>query len=75
MGRLYEVKNLVEKPSLGQAPSDLAIMGRYILTPEIFSILENQECGIQGEIQLTDGIKDLNQIQNVFAYKFEGNKI
>ncbi len=74
MDGIYEVKNLVEKPKLGQAPSDLAIMGRYILTPEIFAILENQECGIQGEIQLTDGIKDLNQVQNVFAYKFEGKR-
>lgn len=74
MDRIYEIKDLVEKPKLGQAPSDLAIMGRYILTPEIFPILENQECGIQGEIQLTDGIKDLNQIQNVFAYKFEGKR-
>ena len=74
MDGIYEIKDLVEKPKLGQAPSDLAIMGRYILTPEIFPMLENQECGIQGEIQLTDGIKDLNQIQNVFAYKFEGKR-
>lgn len=74
MDRIYEIKDLVEKPKLGEAPSDLAIMGRYILTPEIFPILENQECGIQGEIQLTDGIKDLNQIQNVYAYKFEGKR-
>lgn len=74
MGRIYKVKNLVEKPPLNQAPSDLAIMGRYILTPEIFSILENQECGIQGEIQLTDGIKELNQIQSVFALNFEGTR-
>lgn len=74
MNRIYEVKNLIEKPSLGQAPSDLAIMGRYILTPEIFSILENQECGIQGEIQLTDAIKELNQIQSVFALNFEGTR-
>lgn len=73
-GRIYEVKNLVEKPNLGQAPSDLAIMGRYILTPEIFSILENQECGIQGEIQLTDGIKELNQTQSVYALNFEGTR-
>ena len=47
MDGIYEVKNLVEKPNLGQAPSDLAIMGRYILTPEIFAILENQECGFK----------------------------
>lgn len=72
--QIYKVKNFVEKPKPGLAPSDLAIMGRYILTPEIFSILENQECGIQGEIQLTDGIKELNQIQNVFAYNFKGTR-
>jgi UTP--glucose-1-phosphate uridylyltransferase len=74
MGRMYEVKNLVEKPTPGEAPSDLAIMGRYILTPEIFSILENQESGIQGEIQLTDGIKELNKIQSVYALNFEGTR-
>ena len=74
LGNMYEVRNLVEKPSTGQAPSDLAIMGRYILTPEIFPILENQECGIGGEIQLTDGIAELNHIQRIFALKFEGTR-
>lgn len=74
VNQIYKVKNFVEKPKPGLAPSDLAIMGRYILTPEIFSILENQECGIQGEIQLTDGIKELNQTQNVFAYNFKGTR-
>jgi UTP--glucose-1-phosphate uridylyltransferase len=74
IGNVYEVRNLVEKPNQGQAPSDLAIMGRYILTPEIFPILENQECGIGGEIQLTDGIAELNQMQRIFALKFEGTR-
>ncbi|MFB6468133.1 UTP--glucose-1-phosphate uridylyltransferase GalU [Cytobacillus sp. Hz8] len=73
-GPLYEVKDLVEKPNLSQAPSDLAIMGRYILTPDIFSILDNQKCGIQGEIQLTDSIQQLSKTQNVFALNFEGTR-
>ncbi|MDV7767096.1 UTP--glucose-1-phosphate uridylyltransferase GalU [Peribacillus sp. CSMR9] len=73
-GRLYQVENFVEKPELGTAPSNLAIMGRYILTPEIFSILDQQEAGAGGEIQLTDAIQQLNQIQQVYAYDFEGKR-
>lgn len=73
-GRLYQVENFVEKPALGTAPSNLAIMGRYILTPEIFSMLDQQEAGAGGEIQLTDAIHQLNQIQQVFAYDFEGKR-
>ncbi|PEJ25947.1 UTP--glucose-1-phosphate uridylyltransferase [Peribacillus butanolivorans] len=73
-GRLYQVENFVEKPALGTAPSNLAIMGRYILTPEIFSFLDQQEAGAGGEIQLTDAIQKLNQIQQVFAYDFEGKR-
>ncbi|MEV5037254.1 UTP--glucose-1-phosphate uridylyltransferase GalU [Peribacillus frigoritolerans] len=73
-GRLYQVVNFVEKPALGTAPSNLAIMGRYILTPEIFSYLDHQEAGAGGEIQLTDAIQKLNQIQQVFAYDFEGKR-
>jgi len=72
--RLYQVKNFVEKPEKGTAPSNLAIMGRYILTPEIFRFLENQDIGAGGEIQLTDAIQKLNQIQRVFAYNFEGKR-
>ncbi|WP_409303464.1 UTP--glucose-1-phosphate uridylyltransferase GalU [Peribacillus sp. SCS-155] len=71
-GNLYQVNQLVEKPKLGTAPSNLAILGRYILTPEIFTFLEKQEAGAGGEIQLTDAIQKLNQIQQVFAYEFEG---
>jgi UTP--glucose-1-phosphate uridylyltransferase len=71
-GRLHEVDYLVEKPPLGKAPSNLAIMGRYILTPEIFEILEHQEVGAGGEIQLTDAIQKLNESQGVYAYEFEG---
>jgi UTP--glucose-1-phosphate uridylyltransferase len=71
-GRRYQVENFVEKPAPGTAPSNLAIMGRYILTPEIFMFLDQQEKGAGGEIQLTDAIQKLNQIQRVFAYDFEG---
>lgn len=71
-GRRYQVNTFVEKPKQGTAPSNLAIMGRYILTPEIFMFLEHQEQGTGGEIQLTDAIQKLNQIQRVFAYNFEG---
>jgi UTP--glucose-1-phosphate uridylyltransferase len=73
-GRRYQVQNFVEKPAQGTAPSNLAIMGRYILTPEIFIYLEQQETGAGGEIQLTDAIQKLNQIQRVFAYDFEGKR-
>ena len=73
-GRVYEVHKFVEKPALGTAPSDLAIMGRYVLTPEIFNFLEEQEIGAGGEIQLTDAIQKLNEIQPVFAYNFEGKR-
>jgi UTP--glucose-1-phosphate uridylyltransferase len=73
-GRLYQVNNFVEKPKPGTAPSNLAIMGRYIFTPEIFKFLEKQEVGAGGEIQLTDAIQHLNQIQRVFAYDFEGKR-
>ncbi|MED3834992.1 UTP--glucose-1-phosphate uridylyltransferase GalU [Peribacillus frigoritolerans] len=73
-GRRYQVNNFVEKPSIGTAPSSLAIMGRYILTPQIFMFLEQQEKGAGGEIQLTDAIQKLNEIQRVFAYDFEGKR-
>lgn len=72
--RIYGVRNLVEKPLPGTAPSKLAIMGRYILTPEIFSFLEEQEIGAGGEVQLTDAIQKLNKLQKVFAYNFEGKR-
>jgi UTP--glucose-1-phosphate uridylyltransferase len=71
---LYGVKNFVEKPKDGTAPSNLAIMGRYILTPEIFQYLDEQETGAGGEIQLTDAIQKLNKFQRVFAFDFEGQR-
>ena len=73
-GRRYQVRQFVEKPAQGTAPSNLAIMGRYILSPEIFMFLENQQTGAGGEIQLTDAIQRLNEIQRVFAYDFEGTR-
>ncbi|MEC2054498.1 UTP--glucose-1-phosphate uridylyltransferase GalU [Peribacillus psychrosaccharolyticus] len=73
-GRRYQVNQFVEKPVKGTAPSNLGIMGRYILTPEIFLFLEQQEKGSGGEIQLTDSIQKLNEIQQVFAYDFEGKR-
>jgi UTP--glucose-1-phosphate uridylyltransferase len=73
-GRRYLVDGLIEKPHPDTAPSNLAIMGRYILTPEIFMFLEHMETGAGGEIQLTDAIQKLNQIQRVFAYDFEGKR-
>ncbi|MBC6310300.1 UTP--glucose-1-phosphate uridylyltransferase GalU [Listeria sp. FSL L7-1582] len=71
---LYNVKGFVEKPDPVKAPSDLAILGRYLLTPQIFDFLETQEAGAGGEIQLTDAINRLNEIQRVFAYDFEGER-
>ncbi|MEC3884068.1 UTP--glucose-1-phosphate uridylyltransferase GalU [Halobacillus sp. HZG1] len=73
-GRRYQVKTFVEKPEQGTAPSKLAIMGRYILNPEIFMFLDKQEKGAGGEIQLTDAIQKLNEIQRVFAYDFKGKR-
>lgn len=73
-GRRYQVRNFVEKPAKGTEPSNLAIMGRYILTPEIFMFLDKQQTGAGGEIQLTDAIQELNRIQRVFAYDFQGKR-
>ncbi|MBB6447604.1 UTP--glucose-1-phosphate uridylyltransferase [Bacillus benzoevorans] len=70
----FQVRNFVEKPRPGTAPSNLAIIGRYIFTPEIFLFLEKQEIGAGGEIQLTDAIQRLNEIQRVFAYEFDGQR-
>jgi UTP--glucose-1-phosphate uridylyltransferase len=69
---VYLVKNLVEKPSPDEAPSNLAIIGRYILTPEIFGALEHTRPGKGGEIQLTDGLKLLMEKQPIYAYEFKG---
>lgn len=71
---LYEVKGFVEKPKPEDVPSDLAIIGRYLLTPEIFDLLETQERGAGNEIQLTDAINRLNKEQKVYARKFTGTR-
>ncbi len=71
-GRLRSVKNLVEKPKMEDAPSKQAIIGRYILTPEIFSALEHTSLGAGGELQLTDGIRMLLKKEKVFSFNFEG---
>ena len=71
---LYNVKKFVEKPAVDKAPSDFAIIGRYLLTPEIFDILENPKPGRGSEIQLTDAIDTLNQTQRVFAHVFKGQR-
>jgi UTP--glucose-1-phosphate uridylyltransferase len=73
-GRLFEVQNMVEKPALKDAPSNLAIIGRYILTPTIFQTLAETQSGSGGEIQLTDGMKLLLKKEKMYAYVFEGKR-
>ncbi|MGX4598556.1 UTP--glucose-1-phosphate uridylyltransferase GalU [Faecalimicrobium sp. JNUCC 81] len=72
--RVYKVKDMVEKPAVEEAPSNVAILGRYIITPAIFDILENQEPGKGGEIQLTDALKTLGKQEAIYAYNFEGRR-
>jgi UTP--glucose-1-phosphate uridylyltransferase len=73
-GRLFEVIDMIEKPARNQAPSNLAIIGRYILTPEIFKALEETGRGSGGEIQLTDGLRRLLSREKILAYKFQGKR-
>jgi UTP--glucose-1-phosphate uridylyltransferase len=73
-GRLYRIRNLVEKPKADAAPSNLAIIGRYILTPEIFGSIESIEPGSGGELQLTDGLKHLLRSRPIYGYRFEGSR-
>ncbi|ABR46605.1 UTP-glucose-1-phosphate uridylyltransferase [Alkaliphilus metalliredigens QYMF] len=73
-GGIYKVKDLVEKPSPQEAPSNIAILGRYIINPEIFDILENTKPGKGGEIQLTDALKELAHREAMYAYVFEGRR-
>lgn len=72
--RTHRVRDLVEKPSLAEAPSDLAIMGRYVLSPSIFAALEVTPPGAGGEIQLTDAIRLLSQREPIYVYEFEGTR-
>jgi UTP--glucose-1-phosphate uridylyltransferase len=73
--RLRRIRGVVEKPEPGKAPSDLAIIGRYVLTPKIFEKLEQTQPGSGGEIQLTDAIEALMKEQDVFSYAFEGKRL
>ena len=73
-GRLHKISRLVEKPAPEDAPSNLAIIGRYVLTPKIFDKLEQTQRGAGGEIQLTDAIQTLMEEQEVFGYEFEGTR-
>lgn len=72
--RVYRVNDMVEKPDKDSAPSNIAILGRYIITPEIFRLLENTKPGKDGEIQLTDALKGLLMTERVYAYDFIGNR-
>jgi len=71
---LLQLKSIIEKPQPADAPSNLAVVGRYILTPKIFDCLEKVKPGKGGEIQLTDGISDLMQLEPIFAYRFAGKR-
>jgi UTP--glucose-1-phosphate uridylyltransferase len=73
-GRLFEIRNMVEKPKLADAPSNLAIIGRYILTPRIFEILDRTPLGTGGELQLTDGLRLLLKEEKIFGYRYEGKR-
>ena len=73
-GKLIPVRTFVEKPPIDEAPSNFAILGRYILKPDVFEALSGQEVGAGGEIQLTDAIARLNEAQTVFAYEFDGRR-
>jgi UTP--glucose-1-phosphate uridylyltransferase len=73
-GRVYEVEDMVEKPAVNTAPSNLAIIGRYILTPGIFAALTETERGSGGEIQLTDGLKRLLARERILGYRFRGKR-
>ena len=72
--RVYKVNDMVEKPAPEEAPSDVAVLGRYIITPEIFAFLETQDAGKGGEIQLTDALKRLAKEQAMYAYEFKGRR-
>ena len=72
--RLYRIRNLVEKPKAKDAPSNLAIIGRYVLTPDVFRSLETIEPGSGGELQLTDGLKHTLRSRPIYGYRFEGTR-
>jgi UTP--glucose-1-phosphate uridylyltransferase len=73
-GKLYEVVSLVEKPRAEEAPSNLAVIGRYILTPTVFETLSDIKAGAGGELQLTDGLRQLLKKEKIYGYVFEGKR-
>jgi UTP--glucose-1-phosphate uridylyltransferase len=72
--RLYRIRNMIEKPKAADAPSNLAIIGRYVLTPEIFTSIEKIEPGSGGELQLTDALKHMLRSRPIYGLKFEGKR-
>ena len=74
MDRLFEIQEMVEKPKFEQAPSNLAIIGRYVLSPKIFELLEKTPKGAVGELQLTDGMRALLKYEKFYGYRFEGTR-
>ena len=73
-GRLYEIEDMVEKPKAADAPSNIAVIGRYILTPTVFETLSKIKAGVGGELQLTDGLRALLKKEKVYGYVFEGKR-
>jgi UTP--glucose-1-phosphate uridylyltransferase len=73
-GRSTQIEKIVEKPKAGTAPSNLAVIGRYVLPPSIFEILRNTPTGVGGEIQLTDGLAELARTEGLIGYQFEGER-
>lgn len=73
-GRVHKIRGLIEKPAVEEAPSNIAILGRYIITPQIFGILEETKPGRGGEIQLTDALSKLINEEAIYAYEFEGTR-
>jgi len=73
-GRAWDIHNLVEKPPMEEAPSNMAIIGRYVLTPAIFDTLERTPLGTGGELQLTDGLRELLKKEKIYGYAFEGKR-
>ena len=73
-GRAFDIRNLVEKPRLEEAPSNMAVIGRYILTPAIFDKLEHTPLGAGGELQLTDGMRQLLKDEKIYGYRFDGKR-
>jgi UTP--glucose-1-phosphate uridylyltransferase len=72
--RLFQIEDMVEKPPVDQAPSDLAIMGRYVLTPDVFDALDRTPPGAGGEIQLTDALRIVLETRPLYAYEYEGTR-